>query len=56
LEETNITDYFIESAFPSREEVSGVLAALGGAPAGLSINELMPCVMARPGPDRQPCN
>jgi ATP-dependent DNA helicase RecQ len=49
VEETNITDYFIESAFPSREEVSGVLAALGGAPAGLSINELMPCVNASRG-------
>jgi ATP-dependent DNA helicase RecQ len=43
-EETNITDYFIESAFPSREEVAAVLGALQGAPAGLSINEIMPCV------------
>ncbi|MDR0535170.1 MAG: RecQ family ATP-dependent DNA helicase [Puniceicoccales bacterium] len=40
-EETNITDYFIESAFPSRTEVSDVLDALRAAPDGLSINELM---------------
>jgi ATP-dependent DNA helicase RecQ len=40
-EEMNITDYFIESAFPSREEVSSVLDALHAAPGGLSINELM---------------
>ena len=40
-EETDINDYFIESAFPSREEVANVLAALQAVPAGLSINELM---------------
>jgi ATP-dependent DNA helicase RecQ len=40
-EEAEINDYFIESAFPSREEVEQVLAALHTAPAGLSINELM---------------
>ena len=44
VEETNITDYFIESAFPSREEVAAVLGALRGASAGLSINEIMPRV------------
>lgn len=43
-EETNITDYFIKTAFPSREEVAAVLRALQGAPAGLSINEIMPRV------------
>lgn len=41
-EETAITDYFIESAFPSREEVAAVLKALQDAPSGLSINEIMP--------------
>jgi ATP-dependent DNA helicase RecQ len=46
-EETDITDFFIESAFPSREEVAGVLAALQGAPDGLSIPQLMPLVNAR---------
>jgi ATP-dependent DNA helicase RecQ len=40
-EETDINDYFIESAFPSRDEVASVLAALQAVPAGLSINELM---------------
>ncbi len=48
-EETNITDFFIESAFPSREEVAGVLAALQGAPDGLSIPQLLPLVNARRG-------
>jgi ATP-dependent DNA helicase RecQ len=40
-EETIITDYFIESAFPSREEVGAVLAALQSAEAGLSVPELL---------------
>jgi ATP-dependent DNA helicase RecQ len=48
-EETDITEYFIESAFPSREEVGQVLAALQGAAGGLSINELMALVNARRG-------
>jgi len=48
-EEKDINDFFIESAFPSREEVAQVLAALNSAPAGLSINELLPLVNARKG-------
>jgi ATP-dependent DNA helicase RecQ len=40
-EERDINDYFIESAFPLRQEVEDVLAALQAARAGLSINELM---------------
>jgi ATP-dependent DNA helicase RecQ len=40
-EEADINEYFIESAFPSRQEVADVLAALQTASAGLSINELM---------------
>lgn len=48
-EETDITDFFIESAFPSRDEVAGVLAALKGAPEGHSLNELLPLVNARRG-------
>ena len=48
-EETDITDFFIESAFPSRDEVAGVLAALQGAPEGLSLNELLPLVNTRRG-------
>jgi len=39
-EEQDITDYFIESAFPSRAEVQDVLDALQAAPGGLSIPEL----------------
>ncbi|HEY3341835.1 MAG TPA: RecQ family ATP-dependent DNA helicase, partial [Anaerolineae bacterium] len=39
-EETEITDYFISSAFPAREEVQAVLDALKSAPQGLSIPEL----------------
>jgi len=48
-EETDINDYFIESAFPSREEVESVLAALRGATAGLSVNEFLSRVNIRRG-------
>ncbi len=40
-EETDITDYFIESAFPTREEVQRVLEALEGDPRGLSVPDLL---------------
>jgi ATP-dependent DNA helicase RecQ len=40
-EETEITNYFIESAFPTREEVNEVIQALNVASAGLSVPELM---------------
>ena len=33
-EETDITDYFIESAFPTREEVQQVLERSGGGAGG----------------------
>ena len=39
-EETEITDYFIRSAFPTREEVQAVLKALEAAPQGFSMPEL----------------
>jgi ATP-dependent DNA helicase RecQ len=48
-EETDINDFFIESAFPTREEVESVLAALRGVAAGLSINELLSHVNIRRG-------
>jgi ATP-dependent DNA helicase RecQ len=48
-EETDINDFFIESAFPSREEVESVLAALRGAAAGLSVNEFLSRVNIRRG-------
>ena len=40
-EETDITDYFIASAFPTRDEVRQVIEALEAAPDGLSIPELL---------------
>lgn len=40
-EDTDITDFFIESAFPTRAEVDQVIHALEHAPNGLSIYELM---------------
>ena len=41
VEETDITDYFIDSAFPTQAEVHSVLEALEAAPAGLSVPELL---------------
>lgn len=43
-EEEGITDWFIRSAFPTRQEVDDVLGALNEAPEGLSIPGLMTCV------------
>jgi len=40
-EETDITDYFIRTAFPTKEEVQRVLDALQTARAGLSVPELL---------------
>lgn len=40
-EETDITEYFIKSAFPTRVEVRSVLEALEAAQTGLSVPELM---------------
>ena len=40
-EETDITDYFIDSAFPTQEEVQDLLDALQAAPYGLSVPELL---------------
>ena len=40
-EDTSITDYFINSAFPTRQEVASVLAELEAEPAGLSIPQLL---------------
>jgi ATP-dependent DNA helicase RecQ len=39
-EEAEITDYFIESAFPTREEAQKVLDALEEVPQGLSVPDL----------------
>ena len=40
-EETDIIDWFIRTAFPTRQEVAKVLDAFEEAPDGLSIYELM---------------
>ena len=39
-EESEINEYFIESAFPSRSEAAAVLEALEAAQSGLSVDEL----------------
>jgi len=40
-EESDITDWFIRSAFPTRQEVTDVLGALEEEPNGLSVPELL---------------
>ena len=40
-EETEITDYFIESAFRREREVSTGSRSVGGGPSGLSVPELL---------------
>ena len=40
-EESGITDWFIRSAFPTRQEVADVLGALEAEPNGLSVPELL---------------
>ena len=40
-EESEITDWFIRSAFPTRQEVADVLEALEEEPNGLSVPELL---------------
>ena len=41
LEESDINEWFITSAFPTRQEVTDVMNALENAPNGLSLPELM---------------
>lgn len=45
-EESNITDWFIRSAFPTRQEVTSVLGALEDEANGLSLAELLSRVNA----------
>lgn len=40
-EEAEISDWFIRSAFPTRDEVADVLSALEAEPKGLSVPELL---------------
>ena len=41
VEDTEITDFFIRSAFPTRVEVQQVITALRGEPQGLSAHQLL---------------
>ena len=43
-EDTEITDFFINSAFPTQSEVHQVLTALENEPAGLSVPQLLQVV------------
>lgn len=43
-EETRINDFFIESAFPTREEAEAVLRAIAAHSSGLSLYELLGAV------------
>jgi ATP-dependent DNA helicase RecQ len=54
VEDTDITDYFIESAFPTGAEVHSVLEALEAAPAGLSVPELLGKVNSVEAESRRP--
>ncbi len=40
-EDTEITSYFIDAAFPTRNEAEQVIEALEQAPSGLSVSELL---------------
>ena len=48
-EETEINEYFINTAFPTRQDVAEVIEALEAAPNGLSVPELMNRVNLRKG-------
>ncbi len=48
-EDTEITSHFIRTAFPTRDEVAEVLAALDEAPDGLSVQELTHRANISPG-------
>lgn len=55
-EETEIADYFIDSAFPTPEEVAAIIKALEAAPQGLSVPELMGRVNISQGRIKQAIN
>jgi ATP-dependent DNA helicase RecQ len=40
-EDTEINNYFIQSAFPTKQEVDDILSVLASAPNGLTMSELM---------------
>lgn len=47
VEDTEITDFFIRNAFPTREEVSQILTALDDVPRGLTRSEIESAVNVR---------
>jgi ATP-dependent DNA helicase RecQ len=47
LEDREIQDYFIETAFPPRRQAEEIVSLLEGAPAPMSLNELMSAVNVR---------
>jgi ATP-dependent DNA helicase RecQ len=47
VEDREIQDYFIETAFPPRRQAEEIVALLGSAPAPMSLNELMAAVNVR---------
>lgn len=48
-EEAEINDFFIENAFPTKEHVDQILAAIAAAPDGLTVTDLLGAVNARKG-------
>lgn len=47
VEDSEITDFFIRSAFPTKEEVQQVLRALENEPTGLSLPQLLQTINVR---------
>jgi ATP-dependent DNA helicase RecQ len=47
VEDREIQDYFIETAFPPKRQAEEIVALLGSAPAPMSLNELMATVNVR---------
>ena len=47
VEDREIQDYFIETAFPPKRQAEEIVALLGTAPAPMSLNELMAAVNVR---------
>ena len=49
VEDRDIQDYFIETAFPPRDQAERIVALLAEAPEPMSLNELMAAVNVRRG-------
>jgi len=55
-EDHDINEYFIENAFPTREEVAEILEALHGSEEGLSVPGILEAVNIRQGRVKQTIN